>query len=275
MGIQMLTGNTLDKYIKCWEETLLLARRPLLWVPFVLLAVVVSIPLISSRYFTETPFSYFMVPALSFLFGDEALHYPAHLRLLPLMYKAFCLPLVWLIGFALFAWAVYMMIDVLEGRRTETGKYARPLFYALPSLLVLGFVFAIIDGLSLIVDLATTDAAAHVIALFLAAGVALWFKVHLVYSIFFVVVYGDKAMAAMRRSIGFGRRNLALTTLIVATAAVIRLATELSVTSSITNHTQPESVFAWLLLATGLEILTAFFVLAATTFVALKSGIEE
>ena len=83
-----MTGNTnLKLYIRGWVDAVSLFKHPVVLLPFVALALIKLFPLICVSFFTHPWISGFSVPAVRSIFGEEALHYPQHVLMLPEMFR--------------------------------------------------------------------------------------------------------------------------------------------------------------------------------------------
>ncbi|MCK4775221.1 MAG: hypothetical protein KAT30_10565, partial [Candidatus Krumholzibacteria bacterium] len=85
--------DLLLRYMKCWEEALAMLRSPSVLGPFLIFAALQFLLLVSLTLFSVSPLAVVMVPVVKLLGGEEALHYPMHMILLPQMYHQVYLPL--------------------------------------------------------------------------------------------------------------------------------------------------------------------------------------
>ncbi|MCK5406417.1 MAG: hypothetical protein KAJ37_03145, partial [Candidatus Krumholzibacteria bacterium] len=194
--------DLLLRYMKCWEEALAMLRSPSVLGPFFIFAALQFLVLVCLTLFSVSPLSVVMVPVVKLLGGEEALHYPMHMILLPQMYHQVYLPLAILVGFALFGWAVSLMVDYYERTGVDIpGLKRRPTASMIPSLVVLGLIYvgvitAVQLSFSYIGSTLPVGGAAPLVSV--VGGVALVVAVQalLIYSVFFLVTRTSNPLEA-------------------------------------------------------------------------------
>ena len=274
--------NLLLKYTRSWEDTIWMLRTPSVMAPFIIFAAIQFLVLVCLALFHVPPLATLMVPVVKLLGGNEALHYPMHLILLPRMYHIVYLPLAVVAGFGLFGWAVSLMVEHHERAGVEIDRrQRRSVISLLPSLIVLGIVYVVsVTGLQLLASsLAGVIAhpkAAGVVSLAGVAGVVVVQSL-IVYSVYFLVVRTPNPIEALAASIGFGRRHLRLTSLVIFTVFLIHMPIDYLVQRAdrVVLKFDPELIFVLLAAGIVVEIATSYFLFAATTSVATGGRPEE
>ena len=74
------------RYIKLWDESVRMLRSPSVLAPFIIFAAMQFLVLVCLGLFFVPPLSTVMVPVVERLGGEEALHYPVGVVLLPGVY---------------------------------------------------------------------------------------------------------------------------------------------------------------------------------------------
>lgn len=257
-------------------------RTPSVLAPFIIFAAIQILVLVCLSVFHVPPLASLMVPVVKLLGGEQALHFPMHLILLPRMYHLVYLPLAVFVGFGLFGWAVSLMVEHHEraGVKIER-RQRRSVKTLLPSLIVLGIVYVVcVTGLQLLssslAGIVAHPKAASVVSL---AGVAVVVVVQalIVYSVYFLVVRTANPFEAVSESVSFGRRHLGITSLIVFTVFVIHLPIDYLAqrANQVVLKFDPQLVFVLLAAGIVVEIVTSYFLFAATTSVATGGRPEE
>jgi hypothetical protein len=274
--------NLLLKYTRSWEDTIWMLRTPSVMAPFIIFAAIQFLVLVCLGLFHVPPLATLMVPVVELLGGDQALHYPMHLILLPRMYHIVYLPLVVIAGFGLFGWAVSLMVEHHERAGVEIDRrQRRSVKSLLPSLTVLGIVYVVfVTGLQLLASsLAAVIANSKAASVVSIAGVAVVVVVQslIVYSVYFLVVRTANPVKAVSASVSFGRRHLGLTSLIVFTVFLIHLPIDYLAQRAdrVVLKFDPGLVFVLLAVGIVVEIATSYFLFAATTSVAAGGRPEE
>jgi hypothetical protein len=270
------------KYMKCWEESLSMLRSPSVLAPFIVFAALQFLALVCLALFSVSPLSSVMVPLVQRIGGEQALHYPMHLVLLPRLYYMLYLPLTAVVGFVLFGWAVSLVVEQYERNDVEIAGRRRCSTAALiPSMIVAGLIFvAVITAVQLGVSY-FSEAVANVWGrrlLSMGSLVALILvQVFLVYSLYFLVTRTSNPFLAVLESVRLGRRKLALTAALVLTVFLIHLPVDFLTQRSDKVVLKFDPGLVVILLAAGIvvEIITNYFLFASTTSVAVGEGKEE
>jgi len=250
--------------------------------PFIIFAAIQFLVLVCLALFHVPPIATLMVPVVQLLGGGEALHYPMHLILLPRMYHLVYLPLAVLAGFGLFGWAVTLMVEHHERANVEIDRrQRRPVKSLLPSLIALGVVYVVcVTGFQLLLSslsgVITSPKIASVVSI---GGIAVVVVIQslIVYSVYFLVVRTTNPVEALVASIDFCRRHFGLTVLIVLTVFLIHFPIDYLVQRAdrVVLKFNPELVFVLLAAGIVVEIVTSYFLFAATTSVATGGRPEE
>ena len=274
--------NLLLKYTRSWEDTIWMLRTPSVIAPFIIFAAIQFLVLVCLALFHVPPLATLMVPVVELLGGDEALHYPMHLILLPRLYHIVYLPLVIVAGFGLYGWAVSLMVEHHERAGVEIDRRQRRSVKSLiPALIVLGVVYVVsVTGLQLLASsLAGVIAHPRAASIVSLAGVVAIVVVQslIVYSVYFLVVRTANPLEALAASVGFGRRHLGLTSFVVSTVFLIHLPIDYLVqrADKVVQKFDPELVFVLLAAGIVVEIATSYFLFAATTSVVAGGRPEE
>jgi hypothetical protein len=202
--------------------------------------------------------------------GDAALHYPMHFVLLPRLWETIYLPLVALVGFPLWTWAVWMMVNHHEiGRRVA----ARPFGRMLPAVLVVGIVFvAVSAGLGraggAVAPLAGRFAGLATIAAILLVALAQTF---LIYTPAVLRIRGGGLVSGVRASVRYAARHFWPTLLVILTVLAVHAPVDLLIASShrVALRFHPETVYFLMLGSIALEVITAYVLFAAVVGLAL------
>ena len=264
--------DLLLRYMKCWEEALAMLRSPSVLGPFFIFAALQFLVLVCLTLFYVSPLSVVMVPVVKLLGGEEALHYPMHMILLPQMYHQVYLPLAILVGFALFGWAVSLMVDYYERAGVDIpGLKRRPTASMIPSLVALGLIYVgVITAVQLAFNYIGSTLPVGLAALLVSVvGVALVLAVQalLIYSVFFLVTRTSNPLEAVGLSARYGLKHPGLTVMIVLTVLLIHLPVDFlsARADKIALKFDPQLVVVLLSVGIVFEILTNFFLFASTT----------
>jgi hypothetical protein len=259
------------EYLRGLDEARLLLRAPATVLPFVVMGALEAVVLFALTWFTVAPFAGAMVPVVARIGGEEALHYPMHYILLPGLYGALYLPLVALVGFPIYGRAVFSMGDRIAPQRAGHDGFAR----YVPALIVVGIVYVAVAagvpglfvrlqavaGKSLAgpVGLAGLVAAAAAQAILVYAPVCLWRK-------------GGGPLGALRSAFSEGRRRFLPTFLLVLTVVLAHRPIEymLERPDRLALKFRPELVFQLIAAGVVLEVVTSFFLFAATAGLAIS-----
>jgi hypothetical protein len=251
---------------------LALARRSVLFVPFVSIAVAKSLVLLAMYFFWHPVLAGFMVPTLRSLGGEEVLHFPAHVRNFPEMFQIAEVLLLVLFGFAMTSWTVFLIADTLEGRRRQFVTYAGEVAVLTPAIVIIALCFAGgTVGIPMGLDWAAGEFEKRPKIQFLLSSGALAAgfvtTVILGYSLFFLRSAKGGAFAALRASFSYAREHLTLTSLVVLTVFVPeKILENLAFDSgSLVSNLREGWVPGFLFLGVLLEVVTSFFLFGALT----------
>lgn len=270
----MSLSKVIRKYLDCWKEAVLMWKRPVVLLPFFLLALAKLTVLLLLRYFTQSPVSYFMVDIVRTVGGEASLHYPSHFVMLPYLYEIVTLPVI-VVGFVAFGWGVFMMADHFDGRLLSPRNYIDRIVWNLPAFLFIGIMYA---ALAVSVPFLIALGAQQIespfwrvtlerISWFLGFGA----RAALVYALLFTRLYRDDLVRALKESVHFALKRMVLTVLILMTVAVMHAPLNyLTGHSHAVVHTfRPERILYIIELGIVVEIFTNYFMFAATTFLAV------
>jgi len=277
----MTAESTITKYAEAWTATISLAKSPVVWVPFAILAALKTVPLVLLYYFWKPSFSGFMMPAIQSLFGEGAVHFPMHVLRLPEMYRTVDMAVTVAVGFVLVGWAVIMMTDRLEGNSIRSGRYVAPTLFLIPQLLVVGFVFAAgvkgIPALVSIVNGSISNLRFQMLLTLAGLGASLAIKGMLAYWPSYLVLSRGRVFTALGKSWRCARTGSWLTAMIVLTGWAMAAPADYLISNPgrLMQDGGPDSVFTVLLAGVLLETLGLFYLFASATAVATgKTGQE-
>lgn len=243
-------------------------REPAVLMPFVIFALLQIAILSAMAMFLSPPLATVMVPVMHFLGGDDALHYPLHLVGLPDAYRKVYLPLVATVGFALWSFAAWKMVDHHPG---GPGKSVRSFLSALPHAIAVGVLFVGISvGVShLMSSLITPKTPGMAVRGLVVVSVALTavLQALLVHAPFALRVSGTHVWGALRASVRYARRNFFATVLLVTTVLVVNLPLDflLAHADRVASRFHPETILRLMMGAVALEMLTAYLLFAGIT----------
>ncbi|MEJ2722904.1 MAG: hypothetical protein P8181_17465, partial [bacterium] len=127
--------------MRTWPDAVALSRHAGLFWPFVILAAIKLALLLLAGLFWLPGLVGVVAPILGSLAGEDALHFPSHMKMLPDIYRVADIFVMITIGFAVYAWAVFMMMDAVDERFFRPFRYLPEVAVVLPSILIIGFVF--------------------------------------------------------------------------------------------------------------------------------------
>ena len=128
-------------------------KKPLLWLPFVLYALIQILLLLALVNFYSPLLSLTFIPLIKKFIGEFALHYPAYFLFLPKIFSRANLLLGGIIGSFTIGWGTYLFfshflpdnrIKVAEGVKVSFSKYLLLLgVWAIETIVLLGWFFLI------------------------------------------------------------------------------------------------------------------------------------
>ncbi len=268
----MNVGQILTDYLDGLTNARLALRSPSVLVPFVVFALAQAALLTLLAFFDWPPAAPVLLPLVRGLGGEPAIHYPMHFVLLPRMWEPVYLTLVATLGFGLWTFAVWTMVNHHEvGQRIAGRRFAS----VLPSVLAVGIVFVAVSAglgriLGTLVERVPSGMPSRVVLggaiLVVAAAQAM-----LVYAPVVLRLRDVNAMQAIRASVRYASRNFWPTALVLATvlAAHIPLDAMISRADRVALAFHPETVFYLMLGSIALEMVTAYLLFAAVVGLAL------
>ncbi len=268
----MNVAQVLTDYLNGLAGARVALRSPTVIVPFVVFGLVQAFILTFLAFFDWLPIAPVAFPIVELLGGEAALHYPTHFVLLPRIYESVYLPLVATLGFALWTYAVWAMVDRHEvGQRVKT----RPFRTLLPGVLVVGVLFVLVSAglgrsLGALAGMVTPGPAARA-AMAAAILVVAAAQSFLVYAPVVIRLRGVGAISAVRSSARYTARNFWPTALVVATVLLAHLPLDVLIASShrIAFRFAPEVIYYLMLGSIALEVVTAYVLFASVVGLAL------
>jgi hypothetical protein len=262
----------LQRYLSSWSDVLKLVGRPMLFLPFVVIGLIKMVALILIYHFWDPRISGFMAPALKSLAGDQVVHFPAHIQQLPVMFLVTEIFVMILLGFALVAWAAFMVADTLGRRGMTSSNYLIEVALATPSVAIIAVCF---EGAAVGLPVALAAAAQELgerpkiqlILLSASCVAALLGTGLLLYSPCFLRATRGNAFSAIRRSVRFGRENVLSTALVAGTFLLLEGTLEFLAVhaSSAGGGPYGDRVFGFLLARVLVGIFTWFYLVGAAT----------
>lgn len=142
--------------VKNWRETLIFMKtNPIVIMPFLYIGFLEGMALLIAWFSTRFPFSYIAVPIISKIYGEDAVHYPGIMYVLPDLFY-FGQVIVWAL-FAVFFSAVTarMYKNLIDGRPVNVGEQIKetlPNYFSFPILaIVIGTLFSLMGVVSMTV----------------------------------------------------------------------------------------------------------------------------
>lgn len=274
----MRRARLLNEYFRCYGASRAMLKGAGVLPPFVLFAALQCVVLVACAFFATPPLASVMVPVIGWVSGEEALHFPMHFVLLPRTYHLIYLPMVAVLGFVLFGWAVFRMGDHLEapgGRKSGPAKRTA-VRRSIPSMILVGVVYVTLATLPPALFGFFSRFVPNPVAtkIFWAVGVILTlvFQALLVYSLVFLRSSGQRAAGAIKQSVTFASNRFWLTLLIVLTIFLLHQPVDflLNRPDKVVLRFNPEMVFFLLMVGVGLELITTYFLFSSTASIALS-----
>lgn len=276
----MPVQTILKLYIRGWLDTVSLLRRPIVLVPFLVLALLKLLPLLCLSFFSYPLVASFSVPAIRSIFGEQALHYPQHVLMLSDMYRTVDITVLLLFGFTMYGWAVFMMADTLQGKRIRLADYGLQVVWSIPSFLLIGVLFVLITfGIPLLLE-QVTDVIdrRRMVQLLTLMAIALWASLiaSLIYSLFFLKYVPEGPMNAIARSVRFTQRRFAVTVVTLLTVLVLHAPGHYLLSRFLTPHIgMPDPLLPAIIVKLLFDIVAGYYLFAATTSLAVGKRKER
>lgn len=254
-----------------WRGVFAQMRRPVLWVPFLLVAVVQFVLLALIVGFHKTAILPVGLPLVKLLGGEPATHYPVFYYALPTMFSRVNLAIALLVG-SIAGGAATLLFAHFWGLGERKNAWKRS-FRAAPSLIPLTLlVIAILYGAGALVRLVPRetmlgDSAVRwgtrggMLALFILV------QSFLGYGTAWIVLMGHKFFPAVRDSIRVAGITLLPTLLVVALPALILFPVSYATgrIDLIADKLRPETTLALVSLQIVLEVFCTFILAGALT----------
>ncbi len=268
----MNVTRILSDYLDALTNVRVAFRSPSVFVPFLAFALVQIVVLTLLAFFPSPELAPVMVPVVRFLGGEAALHYPAHFSLLPEVFHRVYIPLVALLGFALWTLGTWSMVD-----HHEVGQRIAPRARAarIPDIILIGIVFTAatvlmgraVGFVAAFLPARVPAAAVAVVGITLVAAV----QTLLVYAPVVIRLRGVRAPGAVLTSARYARRHFGATALVVATVLVINAPVDILLANAnrLVLRFTPEIVYQVMIVAIVLEAVTAYVLFAGVVGLAL------
>jgi hypothetical protein len=268
----MRVERAINDYLDGLASARIALHSPTVLVPFAAFGGFQCVVLAALAFFTAPPLAPLLVPVVVALGGEASLHYPTHFVFLPETYRTAYLPLVATVGFALWSWGAWSMIDRHEAARKLPARRFRT---ALPAIVLLGIVFvATTVGIGRVVGLAAQRAPEGLPArglLLVSIALTACVQALLLYAPVVLRLRGGGPLAAIRTGARYALRHFAATVLLVGTVLFVHAPLDalLANADRVALRFHPEAVFYVMLLSIALEVLTAFILFAGLVGLAL------
>jgi hypothetical protein len=273
----MTLKRIISKYFRCWEETILLTKRPVLLLPFIVLALVEVSVLVSIVWFIHPPFSFFMPGLVKMIAGEQVLHYPSHLVLLPGLYQLILAPIMVVFGFALLGWGVFMIMDHYRGSLHGARFYLETVAWNMPGFSLIGLLFmGLVVGAPLGLSHAAGSLDPGILRSIVGELSGVWgfvWEVFLIYALVFMRLYPESAGKAIAKGFGFAKRRFIVTALVVATVALIHKPFEYLISSAtaVAIKFKPELLVSVIVFDIIAEVITNYFLFVSISYLAATS----
>jgi hypothetical protein len=189
-------------------------KKPLLWLPFILYALIQILLLLALVNFYSPLLSLTFIPLIKKFIGEFALHYPAYFLFLPKIFSRANLLLSGIIGSFTIGWGTYLFfshflpdnrIKVAEGVKVSFSKYLLLLgVWAIETVVLLGWFFLISRvGRGFLGGSFKRELAFELLSL----GSGLVFYGFFAFTISAIVLSGRNIISALGLSISIYKRN--------------------------------------------------------------------
>ncbi len=268
----MNVNRILSDFLDALGSTRVALRSPTVLMPFVGFGVIQMIIVWALASFPNRTLAPVLVPLVRALGGEQALHYPQHFILLPGIFHRVYIPLVAVVGFALWTLAVWWIVDRHEvGRRLPAPPFVR----RLPDAILVGVVFTVVSvALGRAVAMVASRMPPGIVATGATIGGMLVIACAQAFLVFAPVVLrirGVRAIEAIRVGFRYGARVFGSTALIIFIVLVLHAPLDYLIgnAENVALHFRPETVFYLQMLSIALEVVTAYLLFATVVGLAL------
>ncbi|HVP37174.1 MAG TPA: hypothetical protein VMT04_09290 [Terriglobales bacterium] len=189
-------------------------KKPLLWVPFLLYALIQFLLLLALVYFYAPLLSGIFIPLIKGFVGDFALHYPAYFLFLPKIFSRGNLFLGGIVGIIFIGWETYLFFSYfLPDRKEKLGEGFKAAFskyflllgvWLAETLVLLGWFYLIPRiGKGLLTGGFKRELAFEILSL----GVGIIFYGFFAYAFPAIIISGKNILSGLGTSISIYKRN--------------------------------------------------------------------
>ncbi len=247
----------------------LLKNHPLITFPFVLLALLEVTALYLLFLAPQEPFAKLLAPPIARFFGEQFIHYPEHLLLLPKLFYYAKLSLSFLPGMFISAYFIGLVADVKLTRKTSRRyriKNALRRFFAL--LVIWGFSMGVLKLVEIVYVQAAgwSDAKVYLTFLqFLVFFLSFWVQILFLYMLPLVILAKQSLFRAMVGNFHYLWRLFLPTTVCIFVAALLYLGLYIFEKDlvGLAARTSPEIIVV--VLAAGIPLTLIINLLVTTT----------
>ncbi|MBU3933224.1 MAG: hypothetical protein KKH11_00960 [Candidatus Omnitrophica bacterium] len=211
--------------IRIWKETFeTLLKNPIILLPFLIVGLFDIVLLILIYLAPQPPFSALLAPPIRAFWGEQFLHYPVNLFLIPRLFNYGHIISTAVIGVLMTGLAIGMLKDAREGVRPGILFNLIKSIKAYLSLVVIwavlfGLVTLIFKGLPFALQLKQRTALQ--VALYASFLISIFIEVIFIYAMPAVMIEKKRAWAAIKRSITFAKGIFLPTLFLVAIPMLI------------------------------------------------------
>ena len=250
----------------------ILKRHPLFAFPFVLLALLEGIALYLLFLAPQEPFAKLLAPPIARFWGDQFVHYPGHLFLLPRLFYYAKLLLSFMPGMFVSAYFIGLIADVKLKRKTSRRyriKTALHRFFAL--FIIWGFGMGVLKLVEILYTQAAgwgDDSKVYLTSLqFLVFFLSFWAQILFLYALPLVILAGQSLFGALIGNFRYLKRLFLPTTFCIFLAAFLYLGLYIFEKDlvGLAARTSPEIIVVVLAVSIPLTMVINLLMTTATT----------
>ncbi len=249
-------------------------KKSLLWIPFLLYALIQLLLLLALVYFYVPLLSVILIPLIKGFIGDFALHYPAYFLFLPKTFSRANLVLGGILGSAFIGWQTYLFFSsFLPDRKAKLGEGLKASFskyflllgvWLIETLVLLGWFYLIPRlGKGLLTGGFKNELAFEILSL----GVGIVFYGFFAYVFAAIVISGKNIFTGLGTSVSIYKRNF------FSTYFFVLLPNLLTFPFTLLNHRaalliskfNPEITFLILILEIGVSTIANYLLISTLT----------
>jgi hypothetical protein len=249
-------------------------KRPLLWMPFLLYALIQFLLLLALVYFYVPLLSAIFIPLIKGFIGAFALHYPAYFLFLPKIFSRGNLLLGGIVGIIFIAWETYLFFSYfLPDRKTKLGEGLKAAFskyflligvWLIQTLVLLSWFYIIPRiGKGLLTGGFKRELAFEILSL----GVGIIFYGFFAYAFAAIIISGRNILSGLGTSISIYKRNFFSTYFFVLIPNILTLPFTLlnHRAALLISKFNPEIIFLILILEICVSMLANYILVSTLT----------